>query len=344
MKKSRKTTYLTCLECGKEYKGGKHLSFHVQQEHLYSSYDEYKIKYNLLPLKVDLKSEGAVECIICGLYSHDLTSHITRTHKMKVSQYKVEYGGKIRSQKYLNKQSERIKGNKNPAYNHGGKYSPLSDKFIHKDTTSKEDVIRKISTSIKNNGNNSTTIKYWLKQGYTEEESLQKLKERQTTFTLEKCIEKYGEEKGREKWLDRQEKWQESFQKSRKNGYSQISQELFWNIFKQLKPDEWKFIHFAELNQDKKKDETEKNNEYRLRLPERLFIVDFINLNKKKIIEFDGTYWHGKVLIENPTRMRDEEKDKLLNKNGYQVLRIKESDYRINPDDALKRCLEFLNG
>lgn len=51
---------------------------------------------------------------------------------------------------------------------------------------------------------------YWIKRGYTEKEAIEKVKERQATFTLEKCIKKYGEEKGRKKWEDRQKRWQET--------------------------------------------------------------------------------------------------------------------------------------
>lgn len=53
-------------------------------------------------------------------------------------------------------------------------------------------------------------IGYWLKQGYTEQEAKELLSERQRTFTLKKCIQKYGEERGIEKWKERQKKWQET--------------------------------------------------------------------------------------------------------------------------------------
>jgi len=75
-----------------------------------------------------------------------------------------------------------------------------------------KEIIKKIKKSKKENPENKTfypnQIGYWLKQGYSEEESKQKVKERQTTFCLDKCIEKYGKEKGIERWEQRQEKWQ----------------------------------------------------------------------------------------------------------------------------------------
>ena len=130
MAKSRKKTILTCLDCGKILCGGKHLSHHIKKDHGYNNYNEYKIKYGLIKTQEQLLKEGAVECKICGLIAHDLTSHITRTHKITTIEYKNKHGNIIRSNNYIQDQSERIKGDKNPAYNHGGKYSPFSDKFI----------------------------------------------------------------------------------------------------------------------------------------------------------------------------------------------------------------------
>lgn len=45
--------------------------------------------------------------------------------------------------------------------------------------------------------NNATKIDYYLVRGYSEQDAKKALRERQRTFTLEKCIAKYGEEKGR---------------------------------------------------------------------------------------------------------------------------------------------------
>lgn len=58
--------------------------------------------------------------------------------------------------------------------------------------------------------NNTNQLKYWLKKGYSEEEARQKVKDRQSTFSLEKCIAKYGETEGFIVFNKRQEKWQNS--------------------------------------------------------------------------------------------------------------------------------------
>ena len=341
MKKSRKKTILTCLECGEEIKGGSHLSRHVKNKHGYSSYDEYKIKHNLIKGDQQLICEGAIKCKICGLLSHDLTSHITRTHKISISDYKKNYGD-IRSEKYLKNQSENMRGEINPAFNHGGRLSPLSENFIYYSEKNKEKIIQKISKSNKNNGNTNTTLTYWINQGYTEDEAKSELSKRQSTFSLQKCIEKHGKVNGEKIWLDRQEKWANSMKRSRKNGFSKISQILFWNIFENIS--EKKNIYFAELNENKEKDYSGKNNEYRLRLNNRLILPDFLDIKNKKIIEFDGTYWHDKKVIKNTNKLRDSERDKLAMEDGFSVFRVKEHEYRKYPDKILHECLEFLNG
>lgn len=54
---------------------------------------------------------------------------------------------------------------------------------------------------------------YWLEQGYSEKEAIKKVTERQTTFSKEICIEKYGEKEGLKIWQDRQDKWQHTLNK-----------------------------------------------------------------------------------------------------------------------------------
>lgn len=127
----------------------------------------------------------------------------------------ILYGEEYAKENY-NKRTNRFKsGDKNPGYNHGGRLSPFSKNFKkYEDLTEEEitekldKIYEKVSTSNKENGNNNTTLIYYIKQGYTEDEARVKLKERQTTFSLEKCIEKYGLEEGTRIFNERQEKWQ----------------------------------------------------------------------------------------------------------------------------------------
>lgn len=56
----------------------------------------------------------------------------------------------------------------------------------------------------------NTQIEYYLLEGLSKEEAEQALKERQSTFSKEKMITKYGEEEGIKLFNKRQEKWQNS--------------------------------------------------------------------------------------------------------------------------------------
>lgn len=98
---------------------------------------------------------------------------------------------------------------------------PIRKEYWVKKGFSEQEAIEKAKES-KNNNNLSgarasrplnpwetdTRIEYYLERGYSSEDAKNALKERQTTFTLGKCIEKYGEEKGPEIWQVRQDKWQ----------------------------------------------------------------------------------------------------------------------------------------
>jgi hypothetical protein len=64
----------------------------------------------------------------------------------------------------------------------------------------------------------SNNINYWLNKGFDLEESKIKLSDRQSTFSLEKCVSKYGSEEGKRVWLERQNKWQKSLMESEYNG------------------------------------------------------------------------------------------------------------------------------
>jgi len=177
-------------------------------------------------------------------------------------------------------------------------------------------------------------IEYWIVRGFSEVEAREKISQEQSTFTLKKCIEKYGEEDGKKKWLDRQEKWHKSYKKS---NFSKISQSLFWEISSHL--NSLDSIFFAELDENKKPDKSGKNNELRLKL-DKLLLPDFIDTNSKKIIEFDGTYWHG--LVGRGNKSRDEERDQIYKKYGYLIHRVNENDYKLKKEKVIEECLNFL--
>jgi very-short-patch-repair endonuclease len=264
----------------------------------------------------------------------ELTNHIFRKHNVKAQEYRKLYpGSPIRCESLLQKQSERIKGDKNPGYQHKGKYSPFSMNYIH--GTDNVEVTKRKAKENKTKDKDNTQIEYWLNKTNGNLEEAQKLlSQRQSTFSLKSCIEKCGEKEGKQIWLNRQERWHKSYKKS---NFSKISQELFWSVSKQI--NNLNDIYFAQLNENKEKDLSGTNHEIRLKL-EKVILPDFIDVKKRKIIEFDGTYWHGKVGHGN--KEREIERDMILSNDGYTVLHINEFDYNNDKQGTVEKCLNFL--
>ena len=227
--------------------------------------------------------------------------------------------------------------NKNPFTGHAGNFSPFSKNFCGYKGKSNEEIkdLRIKATKHGTKGRNTNQVEYWLKKGFSEEEAKIKVSERQRTFTLEKCIKKYGEEEGTKRWQERQKKWLKNY---KKQNFSNISQELFWSIYDKIK-DLNLDIKFATINENKRKDTSGKNNEYLLKTKKSYIKPDFVILDNKKIIEFDGDYWHGNA---RGNKHRDNERDETLSEMGYQVLHILERDFKSDPQKTINNCIEFL--
>jgi hypothetical protein len=56
----------------------------------------------------------------------------------------------------------------------------------------------------------NTSVGYWTAQGYTAEQAGELFLHRQSTFSLEKCISRFGLVEGTKKWTERQGKWQQT--------------------------------------------------------------------------------------------------------------------------------------
>ena len=197
---------------------------------------------------------------------------------------------------------------------------------------------------------NSNQIGYWLKQGYSKDEAMEKVKERQSTFTLEKCIQKYGEIEGRKRFEERQKKWQNTLHDNGNMtvGYSKISQDLF-NVLLNFYEDDLKdYIFYGS-----------KNREYIIRHNGINYLYDFVDLNQRKIIEFNGVVYHAKPTLykENdiPIKFKGNyltakdiwEKDKIKAniaiENKFDILIIWEDEYKNNIEETIIKCKKFLN-
>lgn len=211
-------------------------------------------------------------------------------------------------------------------------------------------------------GKSWNSKEYWIKKGYTEEESIKIVSYKQNTFSLDKCIEKFGEIEGRKKWNNRQQRWmktmdnksdEEKLEILRKKifynkVYSKNSQEMFNSVIEKLANNYKEQSYYATNN-------GEKQLELNAFDKKVLFKPDFLFNNK--IIEFFGDYWHCNPLIRNADfKVRrgskkytaesiwkiDKWRNDIFTNNGYKLLIIWENEYNSNRQTTIDKCIKFL--
>lgn len=354
----------TCLFCGKEF-----------EDHTKSKCccHDHQLRYKNKLMYPD--GSDFVECKLCGLRGASLHHHIKKFHSMTAEEYCCQFNIdelELQSKTLRNHNSSMQKlaykegrlqgwgkGEKNPSCRKEvkeGRKSIFSENYIGYDGLSKEEKQQKISSLLKTlaenkkkNNTNPLTIEYYIAKGYTKEKARELLRERQSTFTLQKCIEKYGEEKGREVFAERQKKWQttlnnkpiEEIERINKakffdgRGWSFISQKLFNAIVDNLNG-EFNEVFYATNGKSKE------NNEFMVfdaRTGDKFFL-DFYVKDNNKVIEFDGDYWHGE---KRGNQKRDKDREDKLRSLGYtNILHVKERDYKNNPDKVIEECLQFI--
>ena len=196
-----------------------------------------------------------------------------------------------------------------------------------------------------------SNIEYWVNKGYSKEDAKQNVSEHQSTFSLEKCILKYGEEDGKKRFTERQNKWLNSLLTNGNMviGYSKISQELFYKILEAYDINDRDKVYFATHNSEFKLDKYEGG----------VWLYDFTDTINRKIIEFHGDMYHGNPkkyksddyphpFRKNITAQEMWDKDKIkldvAIEEGFEVLVIWDSEYRWgNKQEITNKCLTFLN-
>lgn len=319
---------VTCRICGEQCKRiyGKHLKF----KHNNMTTDDYKKLFPGAPIMA--------------------LSDIKNTTKNS--------GKHMKQEKYKKMFSEKLKGEKNP--NHKSKTtelerksrSPFSKEFIkYKDIDNVREYISEFAKQAIKDRIHPTTKEYYINKGYSNEDSEKMLSNRQVTFSKDICVDKYGEEEGLRIWVDRQERWQKSLLDNGnvKCGYSKISQDLFNEIIKYYIIENIPYVYYAI-----------KNKEYYIsRKNFGFFSYDFTDINKMKIIEYNGDQYHANPDIFGPNDYphpyykesgptsneiwkRDKLKIDLAKSEGFDVLVIWDSEYRKDKNKTIEKCLKFL--
>lgn len=305
---------VTCRICGEQCKRiyGKHLKF----KHNNMTTNEYK---NIYP-----------DAPIMALSDKEKTTINSGKH-MKDDKYKKMFSDKFKGEKNPNHRSnttELERKSRSPFSKDFIKYNGMENVEEHISSFAKLAIKDRIS---------DTTIQYYINKGYSLEDSEKLLKERQTTFSLEKCIEKYGYDKGYKKWTDRQEKWLNNYQKI---NYSKISQEMFISIYKELiNVGFFDKVYFAKLDKNDNIHESKNNYEYRLKLNKSYILPDFFIPSLDLILEFDGTYYHRDT-TEN--KEREKTRDENIINSGYKVLHISEKEYKDNKELTILKVVNYI--
>lgn len=363
-----------CEICNKEFSGLEYLQKHLQRSHKFSKKDveEYYIKYYKKDETegIDPFTGGKTEFFSLkkGYKKFDNSEE---SKKKRISSMSVEYLTKVKE--YTEEEANKILSDRkkqisksvkdtneydkihNP--NHHLKFAYSKEALMYRGYSEEEaeriskEAGRKVGELNKKHWkenpekfyNTRTTRKeYWIKKGYSEEEAIQKVKERQRTFTLEKCIAKYGEEIGKHRWQERQYKWKKSLQKNFDkfgDGRSQQSQWATVCINKICK-----YFNIDKPNKEKFITDKESLKKYS---------YDFCYNNK--LIEFNGDYWHCNPLIYDANYFNgrkkmiakdiwifDKNKELCAINHGYKILYIWEYDYNINPEETINKCIEFI--
>lgn len=328
----------------------------------------------------DLEKKETIVCKWCGMnVVRIFGGHINNYHPGKtIEEYRLDFPGypistesdrinmsknsgkHMKEEKYRQMFSEKFKGENNP--NHTSKTteqerkerSPFSKEFYKRKGIDEDEIDNTIHNFAKEalkDRIGATSYEYWLNKANGDEEEAQRLyKERQTTFSKEICINKYGEEEGLRIWKERQEKWSSKWKEKYYNhefnvgsGESIIANEFCNLIYEQIK-DSFQNIKFG------KNEKWISNNNLN-------YAFDFTIEDNKKIIEFNGDFWHCNPSIArykedyfHPIKKQtakelwiyDKTKIEFIENHGYKVLTIWENDYTKNPEEVIKQCLDFI--
>lgn len=162
--------------------------------------------------------------------------------------------------------------------------------------------------------------------------------------TLDSFIRRYGVDIGKTKY-------EEMLVKRSKNmiyTVSKISTNLFDNIYNTVYNSDSEFVYYAKLNKEHVVYDNETKTPY---------FIDFVDISKKRAIEFQGTYWHlhpsiydadyvnkltGKSAKE--TWEYDAYRESVIRDAGYDILYVWEHEYMANPESVEMKCIDFLRG
>lgn len=214
-------------------------------------------------------------------------------------------------------------------------------------------------------GTFDTCIEYYLNKGHSIEESKVLLKERQSTFSLEKCISKLGIDNGIKRWKERQDKWIRSVEGkitnemrdsysynhffNKNNGNVELSKIEYQAVFEKRylnskigrasKSSMKVFSHLINKCIENKLKYycgyLDSKEFYIMSDDNKIYAYDFTIPSIKLIFEFHGKFWHTKVESEvinelghsmSESFKKDQIKKELAIKNNFKIVELFEED------------------
>lgn len=372
----------TCQICNAEFKSRKSLQMHLRKTHKFSDiqlkeyYDSY-LKSNSEGLDPFTGNETEFIGFTKGYSKFDGSEE---SNKKKIASSTVEYWVKVKGYseedaiKYLEDKHKRSTNKANETKQKlmdenpdrrflGGYgkrkwelvgYSPDEAQRKYEEIRdNREPNLKESLSKVDWSGKRKGQIEYWVDKGYTKDEAKIKVKESQSTFTLEKCISKYGEERGTEVFHERQTKWSNKVESKYKNGDFTRFCKHNWSKTEETFIKE--LVKVLSLNDD----------EYYSAINGKQFCRNFKEVGKtlaydfvykKKIIEFNGDYWHCNPSIYEAEYFNkslqctakekwefDKWKNSLIESYGYEVIVIWESEWNENPKQIIDLCIKFIN-
>ena len=285
-------------------------------------------------LRLKNPGENGIDYVTCPICQRHVKQISDKHAKMHGFASPTDMKEKLKIETICASKKEKHRGENNPGFQHGGKFSKFSQKFIH---GYDEEWHNKHVEDLKKNRKDHpekfiNTIEYWMKQCNGNEVNAKAALSKSQTRDLFYFVEKYGEEEGAKRRALKIERWAKSFKKT---NFSMISQELFSVIVDQI--DNKSGIYFATF--DREEMTRYINKEYILKVKDTFVRPDFIDLNTKRIIEFDGQYWHSAAKT-NPER--EQLRDEKIRAEGYEIFHVAELKYKQEKEKVIQECINFL--
>jgi hypothetical protein len=380
----------TCKLCNAQFKSKKSIQFHLSRTHSFThnnSKEYYDTWYKTDDEGLDPFTKGQTEFISIGR-GYKRFDGSEESNKKKLATSTVEYWVNVKgytleeAQSYFNsmKKEAGLKSkatwnrnvSENPDHVYSGGYSVkkfMLDGFSEEDAIKRHEDARlrrkdSLKETYKKNpdmfvGKRMGQVEYWVNGGYSYEDAKKKVKESQTTFTLDKCIQRYGEIEGPLRYHARHTSWSKKMEEKYKNGeFSRHSPTKPQSIRSSKVELEFieSLVNTAELpigSYDAMINDSVQFSFFSRELGKTL-LYDF--KYGKKIIEFNGDYWHCNPLKYKPAQFNyalgctseerweyDMIKMSAAESLGYDVMTVWESEWRTSPKQTLDKCIQFLN-